>query len=503
MKRLFHLAWLCLVLSACAPFALAADKAPTLPDFPATPQGELGRSLLAALNAADAQERDKFAADRFSERALKNQPAAAWAAQLNRLSRQGRPLAVGGVSVEAANILGIRVHSPDNHWARLVLFSDRKQADKIGNLFILPIMSPEEEKKTTFPAKKMTEAQVIKTIDQQISARAALDRFSGSVLVAKGDRVILRRAVGMAEKSYQVPNTPSTRYHLGSMDKMFTGVAIAQLVQQGKLSFDDTLAKVLPDFPDQAMAEKVTIHQLLTHTAGTGDFIAHPDFHVKRDQLRRLSDHIPLIANQPLYFVPGARFSYSNSGYLLLGLVIERLSGESYENYVARQLFQPAGMTSTSYPELNAVVANRATGYLRDADEDPMGIGPYRSNIFILGIKGNSVGGGYSNVDDLFAFSKAIKSGKLLDKQLMQTVLAGKVRMVGAGEEGDYGYGFTTRTVGGKTIRGQSGGGASSGVNSNMEMFEDGSYTVIVMGNYDAPAAQQLNTAICEFLALQ
>jgi CubicO group peptidase (beta-lactamase class C family) len=201
--------------------------------------------------------------------------------------------------------------------------------------------------------------------------------------------------------------------------------------------------------------------------------------------------------------VPGTRFSYSNSGYLLLGLVIEKISGENYYDYVAKHVFEPAGMAATGSTELNAVAPNRAVGYLRDADEDPMGIGPYRSNIFFLGIKGNSAGGGYSTVTDLFAFAQSIKANKLLNKELMQAVLAGKVKMAGAAEEGQYGYGFTERTVGGKQVHGQTGGGNNSGVNSSMAMFADGSYTVIVLGNYDAPAAQDLNNAICEFLALQ
>jgi CubicO group peptidase (beta-lactamase class C family) len=503
MKPLLSLACLCLALLSFSPSSMAQSNSSPSPDFPSTVQGDLGRSLLGALNLADPQGQDQYVSTRFSERAFKSEPAAAWKALLQKLSRQGRPLTVASVNVESPTILSIRVHSADNHWAKLVVFSDRNQPDKIANLVVMPTMSPVDEEKTRLPAKKMTEDQVIKLIDQQIAARAALDRFSGTVLVAKGDRVILTRAVGMAEKSFKIPNAPATRFHLGSMDKMFTGVAIAQLVQQGRLAFDDTLAKVLPDFPDRAMAEKITIHQLLTHTAGTGDFIAHPEYRKNRDQYHQLADHIPLIANQPLYFVPGARFGYSNSGYVLLGLVIEKVSGESYYDYVANHVFRPAGMIDTGYPELNAVAPNRATGYLRDADEDPMGIGPYRSNIFFLGIKGNSAGGGYSTIKDLFAFAQAIRTNKLLNKELTQTVLAGKVRMAGAAQPGDYGYGFTTRTVGGKQVRGMTGGGANSGVNSSIEMFDDGSYTVIVLGNYDAPAAQDLNNAICEFLALQ
>jgi D-alanyl-D-alanine carboxypeptidase len=188
---------------------------------------------------------------------------------------------------------------------------------------------------------------------------------------------------------------------------------------------------------------------------------------------------------------------------VLLGLVIEKLSGQSYFEYVKEHIFKAAGMTDTGYYELNEIVPNRASGYLRDPGEDPFGIEPRRSNIMFIPFKGNSAGGGYSTAPDLMKFSQALRAHKLLNTEMTELVTSGKVDMVGAPMPEKYGYGFIARTVNGKELRGNSGGGAGSGVDSSVEMFWDGSYTVIVVSNYDAPAGEDLKNDICDFLAFQ
>jgi CubicO group peptidase (beta-lactamase class C family) len=287
------------------------------------------------------------------------------------------------------------------------------------------------------------------------------------------------------------------------MDKMFTGVAIAQLVAAGKLSFTDNLAKALPGFPNKEMAEKVTIHQLLTHTAGTGDFIFNPVFRAHREKFKDLADYLPLVANDQLLFDPGTRWSYSNNGYIILGMVIEKASGASYFDYVQNHIFKVAGMGYTGYYELNEVVPNLARGYLRDGNEDPFGIEPRRSNVMFIPFKGNSTGGGYSTAPDLLRFAQALRNHKLLSKELTETVTIGKVDMVGAPQPAKYGYGFSSETINGKETRGMGGGGPSSGVNSSMTMFWDSTYTVVVLSNYDPPAGEEIKNKICEFLSYQ
>ncbi|MDT4898946.1 MAG: hypothetical protein QOH25_4023 [Acidobacteriota bacterium] len=499
---LFTLTLLIIRLTAAAAFGQQTNDNQS--KFAETPQGRLGFSFIEAVNSGDKVAQENFVSSRIAEGALKNTPPVVWLSLLQKLFKQSNGLDVMSASPEGERVLNIIVRSRQgNRWARLVLISSRSQPDKLSDTFVLPALDPAIEKKSRFPKSKISEREAVKVIEQQAELRASMDHFSGVVLVAKGDRIIVNRAFGLAEKSFGVPNNLMTKFHLGSMDKMFTGVAIAQLAEAGKLSYNDTLAKVLPDFPNKQLAEKITIHQLLTHTAGTGDFIFNPEFRAHRENFKDTANYLPIIANEPLLFEPGSRWGYSNSGYVLLGLVIEKLSGESYFDYVRNHIFKVAGMNETGYYELNEVVPNLAVGYLRDAAEDPFGIDPRRSNIMFIPFKGNSAGGGYSTAPDLLRFAQALRRHQLINADLTETVTSGKVEMTGAPRPAKYAYGFAARTVNGKEIRGMSGGGESSGVNSSLQMFWDGSYTVIVVGNYDAPAAEDLNDKICEFLAVQ
>jgi CubicO group peptidase (beta-lactamase class C family) len=286
------------------------------------------------------------------------------------------------------------------------------------------------------------------------------------------------------------------------MDKMFTAVAIARLVQDGRLSFDDRLAKVLPDYPDKSAAEKVTIRQLLTHTAGLGD-IFKPAFYEHRDNYRNPRDYFPLFASEPLRFEPGARWGYSNAGYVVLGAVIEKVTGKSYFDCVREWVFEPAGMKDTGSYEINRVVPNLAVGYLRNPEEDPLGVEPRRSNVLFVPFKGSPAGGGYSTAPDLLRFAEALRGGRLLSAELTETVTSGKVGFTDAFGPAKYGFGFVSFTAGSKEVRGNSGGGPSSGISAEMDVFQDGSWTVIVLTNCDAPGASRLARQLCGFLARQ
>src|SRR5262249_52742480 len=160
--------------------------------------------------------------------------------------------------------------------------------------------------------------------------------------VAKGERPIFHQAYGFANQDFQVPNRLDTKFHLGSMDKMFTSVAVAQLVESGKLNFHDKLEKILPDYPNREVALKITIEQLLMHRAGLAD-IFKLAFYEPRERYRSPRDYFPLFANESLRFEPGSRWSYSNAGYVVLGAVIEKIAGKSYFDYVGKNIFEPAG----------------------------------------------------------------------------------------------------------------------------------------------------------------
>jgi CubicO group peptidase (beta-lactamase class C family) len=329
---------------------------------------------------------------------------------------------------------------------------------------------------------KAGDEAIVKELTTFFEQLVASDAFSGAVILAKDDKPIFQKAFGLANKITNTPNKTDTKFNLGSLNKMFTAVAIAQLVERGKLSFTDPVGKLLPDYPNRTVAEKVTIHQLLTHTSGMGDY----DY-VKASNSGKVSktasDLLPLFANNKLAFEPGSKWQYSNAGYALLGVIIEKASGQNYYEYVREHIFKPAGMMNTDSYERGMTVSNLAIGYTRANDAgraDPSL--PRRENT--PPAKGSPAGGGYSTVEDLLRFSVALRSHKLLNQKYTEIVMSGKVEV--GPPLGKYAYGFGDKVFNGRRIVGHNGGAA--GIGANFDMFPELGYTAIVMTNYDAPA---------------
>jgi CubicO group peptidase (beta-lactamase class C family) len=308
------------------------------------------------------------------------------------------------------------------------------------------------------------------------------NRFSGTVLIAKDGVPILEEAHGYASLAYQVPNRIDTKFNLGSMNKMFTGVAIAQLAEKGQLSFDDRIIDHIPDYPNQDIATRVKIHHLLTHTSGMGNYWTDEYERTSKDRFRAVEDYLPLFVDQPLRFEPGTDWSYSNSGFMVLGLIIEHVTGESYFDYVRRYIYEPAGMVNTDAYELDYVIPNLAVGYTRMGARE----GELKNNLFLHVVKGGPAGGGYSTVEDLLTFSNALLDHQVLSREYTEKVMEGKANTDHRNRM--YGYGFRTRTENGHQIVGHSGGFA--GINAYLDMYLDLGYTVAVMSNFDRGAAE-------------
>jgi Tol biopolymer transport system component len=308
---------------------------------------------------------------------------------------------------------------------------------------------------------------------------AAHDQLAGAVLIALDGEPILQEAYGMADRTRGVPNQVDTKFNLGSMDKMFTAIAILQLVEEGRLALEDRVGDHLPDYANEAVARGVTIHQLLTHTAGLGDYSESERYEELHDQIRSVGDYVPLFVDTPLEFAPGERFRYSNSGYIVLGLIIEEVTGQSYYEYVGQRIFELCGMENTAAYELDAGVPNLARGYTR-FDVAGNELAEIRDNAFVMPTKGGSAGGGFSTVEDLLRFANALLDHQLLPPASTELLLAGKVRM---GERVQYGYGFIDRLVENQRAVGHTGG--APGVCSMFSMYLDLGYTTIVLSNSD------------------
>src|SRR5438874_445286 len=209
-----------------------------------------------------------------------------------------------------------------------------------------------------------TEINPAQELQSYFDSLAGDNKLSGVLLVAKGGVTIASKAAGIANKGTGAAIDLNTKFNLGSMNKMFTAVAVAQLAQAGKLSFTDTVGKHLPDYPNKEVVEKVTIHQLLTHTSGMGMYW-NEKFMAQREKLTTVAAHLPLFVTDPLSFPPGEKFQYSNSGYMVLGAIIEKVSGEDYYSYVAEHIYKPAGMSDTGFYEPGKDIPNLAIGYTK------------------------------------------------------------------------------------------------------------------------------------------
>jgi len=318
-------------------------------------------------------------------------------------------------------------------------------------------------------------------------------QFYGVVLLACNGRPIFEGAYGQASIAYDRKNTLDTRFNLASVGKMFTGVAVAQLVEQGLLSYDDVIGKYLPDYPNQQAANQVTISELLTHTSGLQDFLNQQFIDAAKNEFVKVQDYFPLFASKPLLSSPGEQFNYNNAEYMVLGAIIEKVSNQSYFDYVKEHIFEPAGMEHTGFYELDLELPNRATSITKATKltTAPPTSGPPRNAIGLILYKGMPAGGSFSTAGDLLAFTNALLQHELLSAADTNLVIAGKVATgppFPAGEK--YGYGFEDYTYNGTRIVGH--GGGAPGAVTRVDMFLDKGYTAVVLGNRDDDAASNV-----------
>jgi len=319
----------------------------------------------------------------------------------------------------------------------------------------------------------MKPEELARALDDYLAPRATADTFAGTVLVAKDGKPIYERAFGLADRGRKTAITPATRFNIGSINKMFTRTAIAQLMAQGKLALTDTIGKLLPDYPN-AEAKGATVEQLLDHKAGVVDFFG-PEFEkTPKTRFRSNADYYAFVAPEPLLFAPGARTQYCNGCYVVLGAIIERVSGMRYEDYVATRIFTPAGMTTAGFFHSDRFPAHVAIGYTRQSQDAR---GTLRSNEHMHGVAGSAAGGAYATAADLLAFDNALRERRLADAAMTAWILNG------SGEAAGPRAGSDLTVAGGAP-------GCNAFVDSGV------AWTIVVAGNLDPPAAIQVGRAI-------
>ena len=328
----------------------------------------------------------------------------------------------------------------------------------------------------------MSQTECLTQIRQLCDRGARAGMFSGTALIAHGSEVLFEYACGTANKRYDTPNNPDTKFNLGSANKMFTAVAVAQLVERGRLNFTDTIDRYIDDtWLPASVTRRITVHHLLSHTSGLGSYFNEAFFTGSRARFRAIDDFKALVREDRPAFAPGERFEYSNTGMLLAGVIIERVTGMSYYDYVRKAIYAPSGMLDTDCYDIDAPVPNLAMGYIPlgdpTADETGRWSEPgWRENIFDHVAKGGPAGGGYSTVRDLHRFANALVSGDLVSREMRQTLWTD---YTGVG----YGYGFNVEQTVSGTMIGH--GGGFPGISASFRVTLDTGYVAIVLSNYD------------------
>jgi len=449
MKKL-----LCLVLLLHAAALWPADV------IPSNPHGQFVRQYFDAFNGGEAAMRA------FFEKTPSQTPMDERVARYRRMKEDLVSLTPVRVAGEDAGSLSLIVRNAagDELSMTFMFTPDRPQIAGIridrGMPQQQPARPPEEESAVL--------GEVRSLVEQQSKA----GEFSGTVLIARGEDVLWQGAFGFANQVAHIANQTDTRFDLGSIAKAFTRVAIAQLVDQGKLKLTDKVGAYLPDYPNQTVRDQVTIEQLLDMRSGIGDFFGERFRQAPKDKIRALRDYLPFFASDPLLFPPGTGQQYSNGGYVVLGLIIESVTGQSYYDYVQKNVFERAGMKNSEFGLRTGNDPKQAIGYTRrpGVGLEPLPGAELHSNLNILPARGSSAGSAQSTAADLLTFVEALSKGKLAGPTTLEKV---------------------DLHPGGMGIAGGA-AGVNAAVDSGILSAGRATYTVIVMSNFDPPSAEGL-----------
>lgn len=303
-------------------------------------------------------------------------------------------------------------------------------------------------------------------LDEYLSEITKQGRFTGSVLVARDGKVIFSKGYGLANAEFDVPNTPQTKFRLGSVTKQFTAASILLLQERGKLSVQDPICKYFDSCPEAW--KEITIHHLLSHTGGLPNFTSFPDYTKTMMIPTPLESLISRFKDKPLDFKPGEKWNYSNSGYVTLGYIVEKVAGESYESFLQKNIFSPLKMTNSGYDHHETILKNRATGYSlikgKNANSEPIAMEiPH------------GAGALYSTVEDLFLWNEALFSDKLLSAKSREAMMTPV--------KNGYGYGLgINQQLNRKMV---SHGGGINGFSTFLARFPEENMTLVVLRNAD------------------
>ncbi|MCA1582824.1 MAG: beta-lactamase family protein [Acidobacteria bacterium] len=472
-----------LTFGICGPVAVGQRPAPPPASaahdagVPDTPAGRRVRALLATLESPDEASVRRFVETQFDSAALAELPAEkrverirGMAATLGRLEWIRMLPARGG----AVSFLARSVKTGETLTVSLELAGSGARG--IRSMRVEAEGPGEAREGSPAEDAKSSDAEVASAAGEWLDRLASADQFSGVVLLARNGSPFFQKAYGFANRELQVPNTLDTRFNVASIGKLFTSAAIAGLVHDGRLSYSDTVAKWLPSTKIPS-ADRITVAQLLDMTSGLGDIFGPAYSATPKDRIQELSDYLALFETRPLLFEPGKGREYSNAGYVVLGLIIEKVTGKNYREFVREAVFLPAGMNDTGLFATDEITPRRAVGYTRHLGGGSGSSDARHSNVFLQPGRGSSAGGGFSTAGDLLKFAMAVKKGAL-----------------SLAEPG--------RPPGGRSAAGGFAGGAP-GSNALLEYNADGSLVAIVLANEDPPLAVKTGSRLARWMGMK
>ncbi|MGA9115726.1 MAG: serine hydrolase domain-containing protein [Bacteroidota bacterium] len=431
--------FICFILFLVPPALLQSQPRAGLPD---TPAGRHVTAYVSAFNAGETEMRE-FLKNHWAPDALQSVSLEARLARYNDMRRNLGSLAFHRLLDDTGNALVTIMRSERAGWLEVTFSFDDSPPRAVTRISIQPTDDPDQ----AFVRRSASVADMLTRVSAYMDSLTALDLFSGVVAIARNDSFLFHRAYGSRDRERRLPNHEETRFNVGSINKIFTRLAILHLASEGRLSLSDTVGRFLPAYPNGEVRHSVTIQHLITMSSGIGDFFGDRYEAADKEKILTLEDYLPLFADKPLEFPPGTGTRYSNGGYILLGLIVQRASGIDYFAYVRKHVFAPAGMTASDWFRKAALPSDAALGY---STENKI------SNYPTLPGRGSSAGGGYSTTGDLFRFVHALEDGilKLPDVQ--------------------NGLGIA---------------GGAPGLNAALEWDPRSGYVIIVLANLDPPAA--------------
>ncbi|MCP4156613.1 MAG: beta-lactamase family protein [bacterium] len=467
--------------------------AKTKAKFPKNPAGKQGKLILNLLNNGERKDLHHYIITNFTEESIKQVSMSRHLNVFYDTRSTYKSFELKSIESSTASLLNASVWSPVTEtWFNLRVNLEEKPPHKVLGFNLQPVRSPAKPADKKQPKK--TKLQIKELMDTYMERLIKEDIFSGALILEKEGEILFQGAYGLADKNYNIPNRIDTKFNLGAISKVFTAVAVAQLVEKGKLDYEDLIVTHLDgSWIGKDTAGKVKIKHLLSHTSGLGSYFSKKFTSSSKLRFRDMNDYRALVKEDKPRFEPGSRFYYSNTGMLLLGPVIQSAGGKEFYHYIRENIYKPAGMVNSGCFESDRVVPGGvAIGYMRRYSSE----GTYwRNNNYDYMIKGGPSGGSYSTVMDLLGFARALRANKLINPESLELLTTNKPEL----KSSMYGYGFTVAPRGDDRVAGHSGG--FPGMQVILSLYIKSDYTYVILSNYSTgmiPVKHKLETLIEE-----